>query len=250
MTDQPYNTDELIAVLMSREIEDFETVACGAISMLPASAILLAEATHAQNIDIIIRGSEEYGQDIGRDMHFIAQRGQLDMFFLSAVQFDGEGNFNLHVLGDPNAPERRFPGGYGSGLLAYTAKKVMFFRTEHSTRAFVPKVDFITGALKTDQDIARWEQTFFCFTPRAVLKWDNEKRRWALHSYHPGSSVEDVQANTGFPLLVPPGVHETPAPTAEELQTLRTVVKERMIESGTYANWAKTAFLPPAEAPA
>ena len=52
-----YNADELLAVLMSRHIEDFETVACGAISMLPASAILLAEATHAPNIDVIIRGS-------------------------------------------------------------------------------------------------------------------------------------------------------------------------------------------------
>jgi len=238
------NTDELIAVLMSREIEDFETVACGAISMLPASAILLAEATHAPNIDIIIRGSEEYGQDIGRDMHFIAQRGKMDMFFLSAVQFDVEGNFNLHVLGDPDAPDKRFPGGYGSGMLAYTAKKVMFFRTEHSTRAFVPKVDFITGALKTGTEVTRPKQDFFCFTPMAILKWSNERQRWALHSYHPGTSPAEVQAATGFELLIPSDVGETPAPTEEELQTLRTTVKERMIESGTYANWAKTAFQP------
>lgn len=239
------NTNELLAVLMSREIEDFETVACGTISMLPASAILLAEATHAPNIDIIIRGSEEYGQDIGRDMHFIAQRGQLDMFFLSGVQFDGEGNFNLHVIGDPDAPDRRFPGGYGSGLLAYTAKRVMFFRAEHSTRAFVPKVDFVSGALKTDEEIARPEQTFFCVTPKAVLQWDNAQRRWSLHSYHPGVSVEEVQAATGFELLVPVDVQETPPPTEDELRALRTTVKDRMIESGTYASWAETAFLPP-----
>ena len=244
MTTMNCNVDELIAALMSREIEDFETVACGAISMLPASAILLAEATHAPNIDIIIRGSEEYGQDIGRDMHFIAQRGKMDMFFLSAVQFDAEGDFNLHVLGDPDAPDRRFPGGYGSGMLAYTAKKVMFFRSEHSTRVFVPKADFVSGALKTGNEVSRPKQTFFCFTPKAVLRWDTERERWALRSYHPGESPETVQAATGFPLLIPSDAVETSPPTDEELQTLRTTVKELMIESNTYANWATTAFLP------
>jgi glutaconate CoA-transferase subunit B len=239
-----YNVDELLAVLMSRHIEDFDTVACGAISMLPASAILLAEATHAPNIDVIIRGSEEYGAGVGRDMHFIAQRGKMDMFFLSGVQFDGEGNLNLHVIGDPDAPDRRFPGGYGSGLLAYTAKKLMLFRTEHSTRTFVPKVDFVSAALKTDPTISRIKQQIWCFTPKAILRWDDGLERFALLSYHLGTTPAEVQAATGFDLLIPPGVAETPDPTDEELHTLRTTVKERMIESGTYARWAQTAFMP------
>lgn len=239
-----YNTDELLAVLMSRHIEDFETVACGAISMLPASAILLAEATHAPNIDVIIRSSEEYGVGVGRDMHFIAQRGKMDMFFLSGVQFDGEGNLNLHVIGDPDAPDRRFPGGYGSGLLAYTAKKLMLFRTEHSTRTFVPKVDFVSAALKTDPTISRIKQQIWSFTPKAILRWDDVLQRYALLSYHLGTTPAEVQAATGFELLIPPDVAETPDPTDEELHTLRTTVKERMIESGTYAKWAQTAFMP------
>lgn len=239
-----YNTDELLAVLMSRHIEDFETVACGAISMLPASAILLAEATHAPNIDIIIRGSEGYGAGVGRDMHFIAQRGKLDMFFLSGVQFDGEGNMNLHVIGDPDAPDRRFPGGYGSGLLAYTAKKLMLFRTEHSTRAFVPKVDFVSAALKIDPTITRTKQQIWMFTPMAILRWDDTRERYVLQSYHHGTTPQAVQAATGFELLIPPDASETSEPTDEELHTLRTVVKAQMIESGTYARWAQTAFLP------
>ncbi len=240
-----YNQDELLAVLMSRHIDDFETVACGAISMLPASAILLAEATHAPNIDVIIRGSEVYGAGVGRDMHFIAQRGKLDMFFLSGVQFDGEGNLNLHVIGDPDAPDRRFPGGYGSGLLAYTAKKLMLFRTEHSKRTFVPKVDFVSAALKTDPTITRMKQQVWLFTPKAILRWDDRLQRYALLSYHRGTTPAEVQAATTFELLIPPDVVETPEPTDEELQTLRTTVKERLIETGTYARWAETAFLPP-----
>jgi hypothetical protein len=45
--------------------------------------------------------------------------------------------------------------------------------------------------------------------------------RMRLVSYHPGSSIERVQARTGFPLEVSPEVHETRPPTSEELRLLR-----------------------------
>ena len=72
-----FNTDELIAVLMSREVRDWETSACGAVSHLPAAAMLLAEATHAPHAEVIILGSEQLGRDLGKDIHFLAQRGKL-----------------------------------------------------------------------------------------------------------------------------------------------------------------------------
>ena len=53
------NTEELLAVLMSREVRDWEISACGAVSMIPAAALLLAEATHAPHAEIIILGSEQ-----------------------------------------------------------------------------------------------------------------------------------------------------------------------------------------------
>jgi glutaconate CoA-transferase subunit B len=49
-----------------------------------------------------------------------------------------------------------------------------------------------------------------------------------LASYHPGESVEGVQAQTGFPLIAREDVHETPAPSAEELRVLRTEVYPRL----------------------
>jgi glutaconate CoA-transferase subunit B len=42
-----------------------------------------------------------------------------------------------------------------------------------------------------------------------------------LASCHPGVTVEEVKANTGWDLLVADDVHETPPPTAEELSILR-----------------------------
>jgi hypothetical protein len=45
-----------------------------------------------------------------------------------------------------------------------------------------------------------------------------------IASVHPGVTVADVQAATGFPLAVPDGVATTREPTDEELKLLREVL--------------------------
>ena len=49
-----------MAVLLSREVHDWETSACGALSFIPASALLLAEASHAPNGEFIVLDSDYY----------------------------------------------------------------------------------------------------------------------------------------------------------------------------------------------
>jgi glutaconate CoA-transferase subunit B len=43
-------------------------------------------------------------------------------------------------------------------------------------------------------------------------------------SIHPGVSIDDVVANTGFPLIVPEKVKTTPPPTKEQLRYIREVI--------------------------
>jgi glutaconate CoA-transferase subunit B len=45
-----------------------------------------------------------------------------------------------------------------------------------------------------------------------------------LHSLHPGATVEEARAATGWELLVADDVVETPAPSADELGALRALV--------------------------
>lgn len=239
------NTEELLAILMSREVHDWEISACGAVSMIPAAALLLAEATHAPHAEIIILGSDELSHNLGKDIHFLTQRGQLELFFHSALQFDADGNFNLHVIGDPNAPDRRLPGGYGSGLMSYMSKRILFFRTEHDLRTFVPQVDFVSGAGVTDERIQRSNEPFKVFTPIAVLRFDRDTRQYTLESVHPGYTPDEVQARTGFPLVMADPVPVTPPPTDEELEALRGEVRSRMIETGTYPDWATNVLRAP-----
>ena len=61
----------------------------------------------------------------------------------------------------------------------------------------------------------------YCITPLAVLDFEETTKRLRLHSVHPGCSVEEVRARTGFELLVPDRVAVTDAPTVEELDILR-----------------------------
>jgi hypothetical protein len=49
-----------------------------------------------------------------------------------------------------------------------------------------------------------------------------------------------MQENTGFDLIIQSPIPTTPAPTEEELHTLRTVVKSGMIETATYSDLART----------
>jgi len=228
-----YTPEELMAVTIAREVRDGETVGVGAVSPIPAAGCILAEQLFVPHITLIILDCEEYypfpaGSS---ELHFLAQRGELDLFFLSGIQIDRRGNFNLHVIGDYKSPTARMAGAYGSAMLYYTAHRVILFRDQHTKRVFVEKVDFVTGAGVTPENVYREGGPALVVTPKAVLGWDKTAGEWILARFQPGSSIEDVRENTGFDLRVSPAVSLNHPPTAEELRVLRTVVKGKLARS-------------------
>ncbi len=247
MTQPPptYTPEELMAVVMSRQVRDFETIGVGAASPIPASACILAEHLHAPNSTIIILGSKEYYPfpSGGSELHFIAQRGEMDLFFFSGIQIDRNGNINLHVVGDYHAPQLRLPGAYGSAMIYYMAHRVILFRTEHTRRTFVEKVDFITAPGVTPTNVYREGGPTLLVTPKAVLAWDGKGKQWVLESVHPGSSIQDIRENTGFELNPSPSIQTTPPPTEQELATLRQIVREKV--RPIYPDFAEKKILPP-----
>jgi glutaconate CoA-transferase subunit B len=239
-----YTPEELMAVTIAREVRDDETVGVGAVSPIPAAGCILAEQLHAPHITLIILDCEEYypfpaGSS---ELHFMAQRGELDLFFLSGIQFDRRGNFNLHVIGDYLAPKVRMAGAYGSGMLYYMAHRVILFRDQHTPRIFVEHVDFVTGAGVTPENVHREGGPALLVTPKAILAWDKTVSEWILDRVQPGSSVEDVVKNTGFALCVSSAVQPASPPTERELHTLRTVVREKLARS--YPEFVKEKILP------
>jgi glutaconate CoA-transferase subunit B len=234
-----YSDAELMAVLMSREVRDDEVSACGALSHIPAAALLLAKELHAPNAELIILNTPFRPFHTSRQFHFLAQRGELGLFFVSGVQIDRHGNYNLHQLGpDPDHPQVRFPGGYGGGLIYYAARRSIVFRTEHTRRSLVERVDFISAAGSSPVETLRLGGPSKAITPKATFRFDTDSASLRLESIHPPYSMEEIRENTGFDLGVSGNVPATAAPTAEELTTLRGAVRRKMIDTGTYADWA------------
>lgn len=224
-----FTPEEMMSVVISRQIRDGETVATGANSPIPAAGCLLATAMQAPSARVIILGSRtHYPFTSGKEFFDFAQRGRLDLFFLGGIQIDAEANINLHVLGDYAHPQRRFPGAFGSGVLYFAAKRVILFRTEHTRRLFVPRVDFITSPGSSGGDVRRPGGPDKVVTPLALLAFDRNRRRLELESVHPGHTIDEVLANTGFDLPVRPGAGGTPPPTDEELTLLRGQVLETL----------------------
>jgi glutaconate CoA-transferase subunit B len=241
---QGYTIEELLAVAIAKEIRDGEFTAVGTLSPIPASAAYLAKETTAPKAKIAILGGEPW-PFIGGSKEFfdLAQRGKLDLFFLSGAQIDQYANVNLTAIGSYEHPRVRLPGAAGSPMLYYMAKRVMLFKLEHTPRTLVPEVDFKTSVATSPPNVLRLGGPAKLMTSLCVFAFDKERRRLVLESVHPGVSIEEVAAATGFPIEPSGPVGETMAPTAEELRILRTTVRQRL--APVYPDFAATALRPP-----
>lgn len=233
------STDEMIIALMSREYRDGERAACGALSFVPAAAMLLAAFTRTPNLDIIIRGYDAYDPIDGPDFHFMGQRGQLDVFHVSGIEIDQQANFNLHVIGDRDRPDVIMPGQYGTGMLYYVVPRIIMHRTEHRARMFPQHVSYVSGAGSSPDGFVRRTREVTVITPLGIMRMDPATRLLRLAAVHPGVTVEQVQANTGFDLGVTGPIPTTEPVTEEEIRALRTVVRDHMIEMDVYAPEAR-----------
>lgn len=217
-----YSAEELMAVVMAREIRDGECVGVGVQSAVASAAALLARHTSAPEARFAIRGFPGVHPLIGsREFTMLAQRGKVDLFFLSFAQVDQHANINLQYLGDFRHPAKRFYGAFAAPVYYYAVWRTILFRTEHSPRVFVPEVDYVTASARRQAGLDRRGGPVKVVTPLAVLGYDPARQRLRLESYHPGQSIESVRDATGFRLRLSPTVGETPAPRPDELGALR-----------------------------
>ena len=138
--------------------------------------------------------------------------GRIDVGFLGAAQIDRRGSLNTTVIGPYGAPRVRLPGAGGAPEIAASSRSVIVL-LRHSPRAFVPELDFVTS-------VARPGVPFVVITDLGILRpgADGELELTAVHA---GAEAEDARAATGWDLRVAEAVERTPAPTDQELATLR-----------------------------
>ena len=155
------------------------------------------------------------------------QGGRIDVGFLGAAQVDRYGTINTTVIGSYDRPTVRLPGAGGAPEIATLAGEV-FVILRHGKRALVEHLDFVTSAsLQAGDRIEgagrRGKGPTALVTDLGVLKPDPASREFTLVSLHPGATVEQAHAATGWDLKVAAEVAATPAPTAAELNALRAL---------------------------
>ena len=239
--------NELLAVNGARELRDNTTVFAGLGAPMMASG--LAQRMHAPRLTIVIEGgivgpkwkpgslpiSTNEMRAAYRaqmlpgitDAFLLAQRGFLDVGFLGGAQIDRYGNLNTSVVGGSyDRPKVRLPGTGGANDIISLCREVIIL-TVHEKRRFSETVDFITSpGWLTGGNSRRARGLLFGGVSRVVTTlglfgFEPESRRMRLEALHPGVSVDDVKANTGFEVLVSGQLTTTNPPTAEELGILR-----------------------------
>jgi acyl CoA:acetate/3-ketoacid CoA transferase beta subunit len=146
-------------------------------------------------------------------------------------QLDRFGNANISAIGDFARPTRQLLGVRGAPGNTVN-HPTSYWVPRHLPRAFVPQVDMISGvgydsAARAGVTASRFHQLRRVVTDLAVLDFATPDHRMRLVSVHPGVTVAQVQAQTGFELAVDGDVPATRTPTPEELQLIREVIDPR-----------------------
>lgn len=244
MTD--FTRPELMAVAASREIADGEVAFIG--TGLPMLGGMLAKATHAPNAVLVYESGVVDARPTRTPLSIgdaclvpgaamlcglpevfglLLQPGHVDVGFLGAAQIDRFGNLNSTVIGDYRQPKVRLPGSGGANDIGSLAKRFIVMMAQDARR-FVERLDYLTTPGYVDGPGGRERVGLPRGGPSAVItnlgiyRFDDETKAMRLDTYHPGVTIEEVDANVSFDLAIPSDVRETTPPTESELEILRT----------------------------
>ncbi len=94
----------------------------------------------------------------------------------------------------------------------------MYYVPRHSRVTFVPQLDFCAGL---GHNSARKHGNPPKYLVTDLGQFDFASGRMRITTFHPGITIEKIQAHTGFQLEVSPMVMETPLPTETEIELIR-----------------------------
>ncbi len=254
VTQKEYTMAELQSCVATRVIEDNRSVFVG--TGFPMVATMLAQRTHAPNLLIIFEAggmgpqvpalpisvgdSRTFHKAVAassmHDVMAAAQAGYIDYGFLGGAAIDAYGNLNTTVIGDWEKPKVRLPGSGGANDLGSFCWQTIYTLRNQSKRTFVKKLDFITtpGWLDGPGGRARASLPTGCGPYRVITQlglygFDEATKRIKLLSIHPGVTVDEVQDNSEFEILIPENVPVTEPPTAEERRILHEIDPTGMV---------------------
>jgi len=243
-----YTIDELMTVLMAREVRNTDVMVIGVAEPCAWAAFALAKLTYAPDASFHFIMGTIYTQEprqvsllyhewncaraykfqntCENVLELLPSDTLTTIEFFRPAQVDQYGNTNNVCIGDWKSPKVRLPGAagipdfsmiYGRGQFLYTPR--------HDSRTFVPteKMFFISGVgfPEGKKSICGGAGPQCVISNLAYLKFDQDTKRMMLGTIHPGVDIETVKENTGFELIIPKDIKETKPPTIKEIKILR-----------------------------
>ncbi|MFF4602993.1 CoA-transferase subunit beta [Streptomyces sp. NPDC001339] len=202
--------------------------------LIPSVGARLAQRTFAPDLLLTDGEATLVGAD-GTPEGWLPYRRHLAMVtggrrhvMMGAAQLDRFGNQNISCVGDWQRPARQLLGVRGAPVNTLN-HPVSYWIPRHSPRVFVARVDMVCGVGYDSAAAAGPSATRFHRIPRVVsdlgvFDFATPDRSMRLASLHPGVTVGEVTAATGFPLAVPDDVPYTREPTPAELRLIREVI--------------------------
>jgi glutaconate CoA-transferase, subunit B len=247
-----YSASELRAVMSGRLLRDGQVVFAGV--GIPVLAATLAQRLHAPGLTILFEGgiigafvepgklppstneqrcARRANMVLGStDVLLLLQRGYVDVGFMGGAQIDQYGNLNSSFIGDPDCPTTRLPGTGGGNDIASLTRMIVAMR--HEKRRFVERVDFVTSPGFLNGGFSRHDAgltaggMYRVVTDLGLFGFEEHSKRMELLALHPGVTADQVQANTGFELVIAADLPVTEPPTEKELAVLRHLDPDRV----------------------
>ncbi|MEY9871004.1 acyl CoA:acetate/3-ketoacid CoA transferase beta subunit [Streptacidiphilus sp. MAP12-33] len=144
---------------------------------------------------------------------------------MGASQIDRYGNQNISCVGDWARPTRQLLGFRGAPMNTLN-NSTSYWVPRHSARVFVERVDVVCG-VGNDRAVGPYHGLRRVVSDLGVFDFATADGSMRLAAVHPGVTVEQVVAATGFPLAIGETVDSTREPTDEELRLIREVIDPR-----------------------
>lgn len=215
------------------------------IGVVPAIGARLARATFAPQLllsdgeAMLAAGVWPYGEEPPAVESWLPYRSVFELLWrgrrhvmMMPSQIDRHGNANISSIGsDFQRPTVQLLGARGAPGNTVN-HPTSYWLPRHTTRAFVPRVDVVSGvgydsAAAAGPAAQRFHDLRRVVTNLAVLDFGGPDHSMRLVSVHPGVSRAEVEAATGFELAGEAEPPKTRIPDEDELRLIREEIDPR-----------------------
>ena len=240
-----------MACWLAAQVENASVCSAGAVSPLASTAYLLAKATYAPDaaifmtsgglLDVAVRPAllslgealdtaSAVAQCGGEDSYrWYYQHGLVTLEAVTVAQIDRRGRTNNITVTTPSGRRVRLPGQGGMADVADLHQNFVLYLTRHSPLTLVESVERVSAARSLFDPAKRRAAglqpgVVKLVTNLGVFGYEADLGELVLTHLHPGVTLDELRAATGFEPAVAPDLAVTPAPPPELLRVLRTEI--------------------------